>query len=122
MKPVKQSKLHCADGAHRGNCYAAALASLLEIPLWMVPPFEAMENTWRSRTDEWLAACFGLKLIDTNGHQVDKLPEFYIASGLSPRCVKHSVVYSAGALVHDPHPSDAGIASVEWTWHLESVA
>lgn len=36
MTPVMQSKLFAKDGIHAGNCFAAALASLLDLPLWMV--------------------------------------------------------------------------------------
>lgn len=121
MKPVDQTKLHSKEGIHNGNCFAACLASLLEIPLWMVPPFEDMfaRDDWSMRVDEWLAAMWGKQRVRKSGHE-EHLPEFYIASGLSPRGVRHSVIYSLGAMVHDPHPSRAGIESVEWTWHLEA--
>lgn len=123
MKPVKQDRLYSAEGIGNGNCFAACLASLLEIPLWMVPPFDQMfgRNDWRSRVDEWLERIHKMELVDSDGHQIDKLPEFYIASGRSPRGVKHAVVYSGGKLAHDPHYSDDGIAFVEWTWHLEPL-
>lgn len=120
MIPVRQSKLYLPDAIHNGNCYAACLASLLELPLWMVPPFEDMfgRRDYHGRVEEWLERVFKLDLVHNEGHRVQKLPEFYIASGQSPRGVKHSVIYSGGKLVHDPHYSDAGIAEVEWTWHL----
>lgn len=125
MTPVKQSKLYAKDGIHNGNCYAACLASLLDIPLWMVPPFEDMfgrGGEYRVRTQDWLRRMFGLRLQETSGHRVDELPEFYIASGLGKRGVHHSVIYSAGKLAHDPHPSDDGIIDVEWCWHLVPLA
>lgn len=120
MTPVDQSKLHARDGVHNGNCFAACLASMLDLPLWMVPPFEEMfsRDNWLERVQEWLRTMFGVHLRRMSGHDIEHLPEFYIASGLSPRGVRHSVIFSAGALVHDPHPSRAGIADVEWTWHL----
>lgn len=123
MTPVKQTKLYTPDGIHNGNCYAACIASLLDLPLWMVPPWEDMfgRGAWYIRTEEWLLRIFRLKIVKTKGHQVEDMPEFYIANGLSPRDVYHSVIYSNGKLVHDPHPSDAGVAEVEWTWHLASA-
>lgn len=123
MTPVKQSKLYCADAIHNGNCYAACLASLLEIPLWMVPPFEDMfgRRDYHGRAEEWLKQVFTKRLVQLDGHQIDRMPEFYIANGRSPRGVKHSTIYSVGRLVHDPHPSGSGIEFVEWTWHLESA-
>jgi hypothetical protein len=122
MTPVKQSKLYSADAIHSGNCFAACLASLLDLPLWMVPPFEDMfgrASHWFFRVEEWLERVHRLEIVRSDGHPVEMLPEFYIASGLSPRGVRHSVIYSRGELAHDPHPSDAGIAAVEWCWHLE---
>jgi hypothetical protein len=123
MTPVNQTKLYAPDAIHNGNCFAACLATLLDLPLWMVPPFDDMfgRSDWSARVDEWLTRMCALVRVRTDGHVLDRLPEFYMASGLSPRGVRHSVIYSNGALVHDPHPSRAGIASVEWTWHLEPV-
>lgn len=127
MKPVMQSKLYQADAPMRGNGHAAALASLLEIPLWMVPAFEDMDYQRKTeREPEWLRRFFGLRLVKTRQHDVDVLPEFYIACGPSPRGtdadpIYHSVIYSRGALVHDPHPSGSGVRAVEWTWHLEHI-
>lgn len=130
MTPVMQSKLYAADAIHSGNCFAACLASLLDLPLWMVPPFEDMfwRSDWNARVDEWLLRLFRLRRVRTEGEIVDTLPadgyvpaEYYIASGLSARGVRHSVIYRAGHLAHDPHPSGAGILADEWCWHLERV-
>lgn len=120
MTPVKQSKLFCEDGIHNGNCYAACLASMLDLPLWMVPPFEDMfaRHVWRARSSDWLSHMFGLQMVRFEGHPVERLPEFYIANGPSSRGVHHSTIYRAGRLVHDPHPSSEGINEVEWCWAL----
>ena len=123
VTPVMQSKLFCHDGIHSGNCYAACLASMLDLPLWMVPPFEDMfaSHAWHNRTTDWLARMFNLQMVQLEGHQVDALPEFYIATGPSQRGVHHSTIYRSGDLMHDPHPSGSGIVSVDWTWHLEGI-
>ena len=121
MTPVAQDKLYVHDGIGNGNCFPACLASILEIPLWMIPPFDQMfgRAKWGDRRQEWLERMFKLRFIRTEGHQVDVMPEFYTANGFSPRDVMHSVVYSQGRLVHDPHPVGGGIAEVEYTYHLE---
>jgi hypothetical protein len=124
MTPVKQTKLYGKDGIHNGNCYAACLASLLDLPLWMVPPFEDMfgrGGEYHKRTQEWLGRMFGLQLEDTDDLCSAELPEFYMASGPGARGVHHAVIYSGGKLVHDPHPSGDGILSVEWCWYLKPV-
>jgi hypothetical protein len=124
MIPVDQTKLYSKDGIHNGNCLAACLASLLEIPLWMVPPFEEMfgRGDHTPRMFDWLEKFFGLDLEWVEGHPVDNLPEYYIASGLSPRGVLHAVIYSKGKLVHDPHFSRAGIAEVDSCKYLVKVS
>lgn len=125
MTPVMQSKLYTPDAIHNGNCFAACLATLLDLPLWMVPPFEDMfgRSDWSERVDLWLARMCRLQRVRTDGHPFEQLPAGpYIASGLSRRGVRHSVIYQNGALVHDPHFSGSGIVAVEWCWHLEPVA
>jgi hypothetical protein len=121
VKPVKQSKLYAPDGIHNGDCMAACLASLLELPLWMVPPFEQMfgRGDWRTRIDQWLERMHGMQMHRTCGHAIELLPEFYIACGPASRGVDHSVIFSRGLPVHDPHPSNEGISRVDWTWHLQ---
>lgn len=120
MTPIKQSKLWSPQGIHNGNCFEAALASLLDLPLWMVPPFSDMygRNDFHGRADEWLTRFFGMELEHVDGHPVETLPEFYIACGRSVRGVMHAVVYSAGKLVHDPHFSDTGIGAVQYCQKL----
>jgi hypothetical protein len=126
MTPTRQNVLYATGGIGNGNCFAACLASLLDLPLWMVPPFEQMfgrSDNYKDRVDEWLARIFKIKMVRREGHfNGDGLPKFYIANGPSPRGVYHSTIYSAGALAHDPHFSDAGIAHVKWTWHLEPLS
>jgi hypothetical protein len=124
MTPVKQTKLYQPDGIHSGNCLAACYASLLDLPLWMVPPFEDMfgRSDWYERIDEWLAKAHKLERVRVNGHPVGELPEFYLACGRSARGVLHAVIYSNGELVHDPHYSDSGIADVMSVEYLRPLA
>jgi hypothetical protein len=124
VTPVKQTKLFSPEGIHNGNCLAACFASLLDLPLWMVPPWEDMfgRGDYWSRIDTWLARMFGLELVVVDGHPLDELPEFYMAVGVSARGVHHAVIYSAGQLVHDPHYSDAGIKGVETCRFLRPIA
>lgn len=125
MTPTKQTKLYQADGHHSGNCWQACLASILDLPLWMVPDFSEMfgrtSDHYMSRTEAWLERMFNLKITRVEGHPIETLPEFYIASGLSQRFVQHAVIYSQGMLVHDPHWSDMGIVSVERCYYLEPI-
>lgn len=42
MKPVPQTVLYGDDAYSNGNCVDACIASLMELPLWMVPQFYQM--------------------------------------------------------------------------------
>lgn len=101
-----------------GNCFSACVASLLEIPLDEVPYFMGESlgldgGAWWERFGEWLkprgfyAMCFELK----NEWRPQGL---CILSGKSPRELAnphalHSVVADGDRVVHDPHPSRAGV-------------
>ena len=122
MTPVMQDRLYSPQGLGNGNCMAACLASLLDLPLWMVPPFEEMfgrgSDQVYERIDEWLIRMFGLVLGMKGRHDPVQLPEFYIASGPSSRGVSHAVIYSRGSLIHDPHYSNEGISEVRYCQFL----
>lgn len=145
MKPILQTQLYGDNAIGNGNCVAAAMASILEIPLWMIPPWEQMfaRNDWHVRRRSWLAQMLGLEVVtlyaskrkpglfteayweedgeDYTYVDVAVLPEFYIACGLTVRKSQHATVYSRGALVHDPHYSGAGILQVERIEYFRSL-
>jgi len=129
MKPVMQTKFTTVDQSVHGNCLAACLASLLEVPLEQVPALEDMGTEW-----------FGVMYEFLNQHGYDYLGTKYtgpslnpfwweflleaqpgvngylIVGGKSPRewvTRGHAVIYKDGAMVHDPHPSNAGLTEVE---------
>lgn len=115
MKPVPQTILYGEHTTGNGNCVDACLASLLEFPLWMVPPFYEMwgRKDRFKRLDQWLLL-FGLDLefLDDPDQNSDALPEFYMVTGTSPRnpATGHAVIYGPGkVLAHDPHYSGLGI-------------
>lgn len=117
MKPVLQTTFY-----PKGNCYAACVASILELPLSEVPDFfnvpagQDRFNTGYERVADWLAQR-GLGILRVlpmfDGVWVAPVhlsqPFFCIASGDSPRhqC-GHAIVWGFSdqhsAPVHDPHP------------------
>lgn len=112
MKPVDQTTF----GFPGGNCFSACVASLLEIGIDEVPYFMgAPENEWFTRFREWLAPHGLWPLFMTLGNDGWTPDGLYIMGGLSPRGTDperhlHSVVARGGEIVHDPHPSRAGLA------------
>lgn len=118
MKPVFQTKKHNPPESY-GNCYAACYASILEIPIEDVPPFELLpgfndgsSDVWVQVLDRWLKA----KGFVASSHNVpEQIPHRHAPAGYaigtfkSPRFpdVLHSAVFQNGMRVHDPYMAGA---------------
>lgn len=50
MKPILQTVLYGDNAIGNGNCVATAMASILEIPLWMMPPWESLPSFYTTVT------------------------------------------------------------------------
>lgn len=111
MKPIMQTKF----GADEGNCFAACVASMLEINIDDVPDFYTLaqekKSHWSILFEQWLLENYEIYPLFLYEHH--QLPVFYIAGGDSWRDIPHSVIYKTGEMVHDPHPDGTGIRGVE---------
>lgn len=101
MRPVDQTTYGHSDG----NCFAACVASILEIPIAEVP------NTFglNDQLLRWLAQ---RGLSATLYDRAEYVPPGYaIAAGPSLRFAGrfHACVAYDGRVVHDPHPSRDGL-------------
>jgi len=130
MIPVFQDKFYesgVEEAKQRGNCWSAALASLLELPLAAVPNFVEIDvlggPNWWWLTDKYL----GLLDYEIKYARPNSVPAgFYLASGPSPRgtieCpIYHVVIAKDGKMIHDPHPSQAGIMLVDQVKYLDKT-
>lgn len=107
MKPCFQTSF----GDKQGNCLSACIASLLELAIEDVPNFcvDYGDEHWQDATEEWLRKR-GLALVSVQiNEEVPPWDFYWMAGGKSRRGVYHSVIYRAGELVHDPHPSACGL-------------
>jgi len=97
MTPVYQSQ--------DNDCLRAAVASLLGLEIGSVPHFVE-----ESGPECWVTLCkwCGSHGIDLEMHYDSDPGILCIAAGLGPRGRRHIVVWHKG-LVHDPHPSGAGL-------------
>lgn len=110
MIPVDQSR----TGKPHGNCMAAAIASVLEIPLASVDfRCESFETDWHEKRDAALAR-IGLALVelplDPEHLRLwdDLYPGGHFLVGVTnPDGIKHVVVWHRGRIVHDPNPDRA---------------
>lgn len=111
----------------RGNCLQACIASLLELPIEEVPHFVQDETDhdnhddwyWLKKVQEFLKP-LGKRLVPSQ--PVGNFAETYqLIVGQSPRNVGHGVIYQNGKLVHDPHPSNQGLALITNAYQIVEV-
>lgn len=117
MKPVEQRIVDDTDG----DCFAACVASILELPYAGVPKFNG--SSWFEDWQAWLAPHgMAFAVVEVGGHPYIGLPLYAIASVDSPRFEgkQHAVVwgFDPWGLAYDPSPKRAdGIGSVR-RWYL----
>ena len=114
MKPVFQT----AYGEGKGNCYAACVASVLELPLEVMPDLitgvkcrRDQDNILRNflKMLGWgIIALHHDALRDPDLNFRDRVMFFkqdgyYIAGGVAENGVGHAVVMKDGQLAHNPH-------------------
>lgn len=115
MIPVDQAITDRSDENGRlGDCVRACLASLLEVPLKYVPHVIEHPEWWTCARLAVRDLTDGEKdLIGVDDRNQVIVPMPVIASGPSPRGDwLHAVIVDSatGKLLHDPHPSRAGLA------------
>ena len=106
MTPVHQTR----HGPDRGNCWQAAVASLLGLPLGVVPDF-AQEPDPDGSYEDFLRRRGLVGVRVPRGCAPDA---YYLAKGPSEATGRpHMVVMRAGELAHDPHEGRRGLSSVD---------
>ena len=116
MIPIDQTRF----GFPEGNCLAACLCSILEVPLDESLRFHG-DPAWQSRLREFMVR-HGSWV-----HFVDNIlfpvtPRgVHVGGGPSPRGIAHACVFEDGRLIHDPHPSRLGIFRVERWYVIEPL-
>lgn len=116
MKPVDQTKF----GHGEGNCFAAAIASVLELPIDLVPgvtPDEAW-GSYMERLRAWLSE-HDHNYIEVKHDGFESHDKrhwgWHLICAKGPRnrdtgqAIYHAVVGFNGDLKHDPHPSRRGV-------------
>lgn len=121
MKPITQQIVGTPG---EGDCLAACAASILETDIDAFAAMATLDNdTWFETFIDALAR-LGYTAFAMEAERLIAWPGYQIAIGDSPRHSntdshaqpgeKHAVVALYGDVVHDPHPSRTGIASVDY--------
>ena len=106
-----------ADGTK--NCMQCAAAYMLGLPLAAVPDFQrAGADAWESFEAFFAGRGFTAEMFPPTVEIVGD----YLASGYTARETSHMVVMRGGELLHDPHPSNAGLRSIQAVWLIARKA
>jgi len=107
-----------------GDCFRACVASIFEFPIEEMPNFweqtQDVSEFWQLN-DDWISKNKGYRAISLefkkkDRHLVDGI--LCIACANSPRGdIDHAVIWQ-DCLLHDPHPSNAGLAEEPDTFTL----
>ena len=145
MIPITQTKVVVENSkgevVQRGNCYAACIASLLEVSITEVPNVEVFYHLdtgyhtevmltflsskgWDLCTDDRYSV-FDKPIEKWEAFEIDMAKQieenYYLVSGKSARGVSHICIYKNGKLVHDPHPTREGLQTIEYYQTLEKL-
>ena len=126
MTPQDQEFISIPEIGQYGDCQRAVIASLLDLPIALVPHFlkEANGDTtlfWNKLQLFCGSQGFAyLTMRATSGYRFHGLGArvYHEIAGPSPRGngLLHAVVGLDGKIVFDPHPSKAGLAGDPNTW------
>jgi hypothetical protein len=126
MTPIDMTQIHDPEKEIYGDCYRACLASLLELSPDVFPapkspdlPTEEWHKDYKQKLREYgiYALSFEVdKHIETwfKLFKEEGIKIYHTLTGDSPRFpgTSHSVVACNGEIVHDPHPSRAGLQKI----------
>jgi hypothetical protein len=99
-----------------GNCWQTCIAGILDLPLEEVPHFVQMHQSMadvEASTRHW-AAGHGYAMVRLGILEVDANADHVLTllCGESPRGVHHAVIGRGTDVLHDPHPSKAGLGRI----------
>ena len=115
MTPTKQTKMYTGPGTC-GNCLSACVSSLLHIPIEEVPNFvEEQPPYWQDSLNKFLAPYNMIYIEIPSGVIKDQSLGYHLMCGLTVRSkeITHSVVAHDKKYLHDPHPSNSGLMTVD---------
>jgi hypothetical protein len=107
MKPIYQTR----DGKD-GDCLRACIASLFEVDLEQIPDFGAAVGQWL-RLESFMNERNMRPLGFSPMNFTPPYNAYYLIWGVGPRGARHSCIGLNGEIVHDPHPSSAGLQIID---------
>lgn len=126
MIPHTQTRLHM-EGGEYGDCWPTSIESVLDLPLGTLPRWEQGQD-WGDYWYSIMAYLYHHHGLVSQKVSADLLAGrvqasgYHLVIGQSPRAtpedpIYHAVVGKDGEVVHDPHPSRAGVVRSE-SWEF----
>lgn len=121
MKYHKQTILHDPENGLFGDCFRTCIACLLDLHPLQVPHFcdqWVKDKDIMPEVNKWLALRNLIMFSAAYESDVDTVLNYlknvnkgvyFMVSGMSERGANHVVIAYEGKIVHDPHPSNAGL-------------
>jgi hypothetical protein len=119
-----QLVMHDPANGKQGDCLRACVATLLQIPPENIPHFGSdPENpNWLYSLNLFLEKR-GLWFVEVPNVRMfwhsSASPVFHMLIGKTVRGTRHSVVAKNGEMIHDPHPSRAGLLTDDPQWRSD---
>jgi len=123
MKPVDQEFLHLPNIGQQGDCLRACIAMVLELPIGVVPHFAQLHQEsgpfWNAVYDWLEERGYSWRWLTSQNALQFGVDQCSIISGPSPRGNGYHAVVGVGRIIiHDPHPSRAGLSGDSATWRV----
>lgn len=112
MRPIFQKNINNPDKNIVGDCLRACVCSLLEISDENVPNFAEDKNYPMQLNNFLKEKGYRMRHSEFEPKNID----CYMAWGISPRGLNHSVIYHSGELVHDPYPTGGNVIPNTYVW------
>lgn len=114
MVAVDQTRF--GDEGPGGNCLVACVASIMDLSIGEMPEISTDDPYWWETLQKWLSD--RRWKIRHRPRAADVPAGYAIANGPADRGLLHSCVALDGVIVHDPHPSRAGLIEVNSWFEL----
>lgn len=112
--PTVEDSHKQVDGSR--NCMQCAVAFMLGLPVEAIPDFERehspQHTAWELMDEVFAEHGFTVEMFPPNVEIIGD----YLASGTTVRGTSHMVVMRGGKLLHDPHPLNVGLQSIQVVW------
>lgn len=118
MKTFDQQVLSDHDKGLYGDCMRACVYTLLGEDIGLPHPIDSRTAGWNFDFFEELEKKTG-KELTFSPREREFWPDLVIRCGVSPRGIRHAVVWcrSSGTMIHDPHPSRSGLVTFDG-WYV----